>query len=152
MHSAQSQARPHILVVEDDPLVSAMIRDALDYAGFEATCVIAGEDALSLAMMEVPIDLVLTDIELAGPMDGWELAEAMREMRGNVPIIYASAHANGTRMRVGNSLFVSKPYSPLALCNMIRELVGTPAAHKPDIAPASPRVIQLEERRALRRA
>ncbi len=149
MRATQSQSRPHVLVVEDDTLVSAMIRDALEYAGFEVTNVIAGEDALSLAVMDVPIDLLLTDIELAGPMDGWELAEAMREMRGNVPIIYASAHANGTQMRVGNSLFLSKPYSQVAVCTMIRELLA-PSTHQPDIGSASRRVIHLNERRALR--
>jgi CheY-like chemotaxis protein len=149
MPKTRSESRPHILVVEDDALVSAMIRDALEYAGFDVTAVMAGEDALALALMEAPIDLVFTDIELAGPMDGWEVAEAMREMRGDVPIIYASGQVNGTQMRVGNSLFLSKPYSPVAVCSLIRELLA-PSAREPDIAPAQRRVIQLDERRALR--
>jgi CheY-like chemotaxis protein len=148
----EGDVRRHILVVEDDALVSAMVQDALEYAGFDVTAVIAGEDALSLVLMDVPFDLVLTDIDLAGPMNGWEVAEAMREMRGNVPIVYASAHveAAGSGMRVGNSLFLSKPYSPVAVCTLIRQLL-TPVVCQPDIAPAPrSRVVQFSERRALR--
>ncbi|MBN8919168.1 MAG: response regulator transcription factor [Rhizobiales bacterium] len=142
--------RRHILLVEDDVLVSAMVKDALEYAGFEVTALDAAEDAVGLAMADVPFDLVVTDINLSGPMDGWELAETMREMRGGVPIIYASAqvYAEGSGMRVGNSLTLAKPYSPIALCKLIRELLA-PSDAVPDIAPTQRKVIHLHERRAL---
>jgi CheY-like chemotaxis protein len=147
----QNEDRRHILVVEDNALVSAMIRDALEYAGFEVTAVEAAEDALGLAVMDVTFDLLFTDIELAGPIDGWELAEAMREMHADIPVVYASARAanRGPAGRVPNSVFVSKPYSPVALCAMIREML-TPSNCTPDIAPAPREVIRLDERRALR--
>jgi CheY-like chemotaxis protein len=151
MSTAKQNGKRHILLVEDDALVSAMMQDALEYAGFEVTAVIAAEDALSLAAMDVPLDLLMTDIELAGPMNGWELAEDMREMRGDIPIIYASAHVEpGASSQVGNSLFISKPYSPVAVCALIRELL-TPSMCVPDIAPVPSRVVvDLAERRALR--
>jgi DNA-binding response OmpR family regulator len=146
--------RRHILLVEDDVLVAAMTRDALEYAGFEVTALIAAEDALSLAMMDVPFDLVVTDIDLAGPMTGWDLAESLREMRRDVPIIYASAQAEtaGAGLRVGNSLFLSKPYSPVALSSLIRDLLAPVSVAAPDIAPASRRVVQLDDWRAMRAA
>lgn len=143
--------RRHIVVVEDDALVAAMVCDALEYAGFDVSSLVAAEDALSLAVMGVPIDLVLTDIDLAGPMDGWELGEAMREMRRDVPIVYTSGRAEGcgADRRVANSLFLAKPYSPVAICAMLRELLA-PSVCKPDIQPAPRHVIDLHERRALR--
>jgi CheY-like chemotaxis protein len=151
--SQERDGKRRILVVEDDALVSAMMQDALEYAGFEVTAVQAGEDALSLMAMDVPFDLLMTDIDLAGPMNGWELAEDVREMRGDIPIIYASAHVEaGGSTRVGNSLFLSKPYSPVAVCALIRELL-TPSVYTPDIAPAmrpAAVVVDLAERRALR--
>jgi hypothetical protein len=71
-------------------------------------------------------------------------------MRSDMPIIYTSGHSSGTQMRVGNSLFLSKPYSPVAVCGIVRELL-LPTVTAPDIAPAAPaRVIDLQERRALR--
>ncbi|MBX6426312.1 MAG: response regulator [Variibacter sp.] len=143
--------RPHILVAEDDALVAAMVRDALEYAGFAATVVSAAEDALSLAVLDVPFDLLLTDVHLAGPMNGWELAEAIREMRPDVPIVYVSADAAAAAadLRVPNSLFFSKPYNPVAVCAAIRERL-TPSACPPDIAPAPRCVVQFADRRARR--
>ncbi|HET9902790.1 MAG TPA: response regulator [Xanthobacteraceae bacterium] len=155
MNAAGSESvRRHILVVEADPLISAMICDALEYAGFETTAVTAAEDALSLAVMDVPFDLVLADVDLAGPMSGWELAEAMREMRGEVPIVYASACAEAARpeRRVSNSVHLPKPFTLVALCTAVRDLLA-PARRAPDIAPAPrPVVIDLERHRALRAA
>lgn len=152
---AGNEARPHVLVVEDDELVAAMVRDALEYAGFEITAVIAAEDALSLAAMDVPFDLVLIDIDLAGPMDGWELGEAMREMRGNVPLVFACAEDADLTAgeRFGNAVFLPKPYSPIALCETVRARLA-PSRHKPDIAPAptsappEAEVVRLEDWRA----
>jgi DNA-binding response OmpR family regulator len=156
--AAEAGARPHVLVVEDDELVAAMVRDALDYAGFEVTAVVAAEDAISLAVMDVPFDLVFTDIDLAGPIDGWELGEAMREMRGDVPLVFACAEdADVTAAaRFGHAAFLPKPYSPIALCATIRERLA-PARRKPDIAPAPAQeseaeVVRLDDWRARRAA
>jgi CheY-like chemotaxis protein len=139
-----------ILVVEDDPLVSAMAEDALTYAGFEVTAVAAAEDALGLALMDVPFDLIFTDIDLAGHIDGFELADMLREMCPRMPIIYASARAVDTVALVPDSVFLSKPYSPLALCTLIRQMVAE-HRHTVDIAPAAKRelheVIDFERHR-----
>jgi CheY-like chemotaxis protein len=152
MHSpVQDSAKPHILVVEDDALVSAMVRDALTYAGFEVTAVTAAEDALGLAVMDVGFDAVFTDIDLAGPINGWELAETLREMRPHLPVVYASARAPDPLARVPDSVFLAKPYSPLALCKLLREML-VPSTCAPDIAPAAPRVHEPERRPMLRLA
>lgn len=144
MHpTVQDNAHPHILVVEDDALVLAMLRDALTYAGFEVTAVTAAEDALGLAEMGVAFDALLTDIDLAGPINGWELAETMREMRPHVPVLYASARAPDPLARVPDSVFFSKPYSPLAVCRLLRQLL-TPPTCEPDIAPLAQRPPEAE--------
>jgi DNA-binding response OmpR family regulator len=143
MHPSDDEFRPHILIVEDNALISAMVAEALMHAGFEVTAVTAGEDALGLAVMDVPFDALFTDIDLAGPMNGWELAESIREMRPGVPVLYASACADDTAARVPGSVFISKPYSPVALCASLRQLLK-PVVCEPDIAPAAPRVGKMD--------
>ena len=118
--------RLKILVVEDDPLVSSMVSDALASTGFEVTAVPAAEDALGLAVMDVPFDVLFTDIDLAGSINGWELAETMREMRPNLPVAYTSGRAqdNGAHARVPDSVFLAKPYSLSAMRSLMRELAA----------------------------
>lgn len=132
---AKSSAR-RILVAEDDALIAAMVEDALAYAGFEVTVVAAAEDALGLALMDVPFDLLFTDINLAGHIDGLELADMLREMCPGMPIIYASARAIDNVALVPDSVFLPKPYSPVALCTLVSQMLSQ-HRHTPDIAPAA---------------
>jgi CheY-like chemotaxis protein len=119
---------PTVLVVEDDPLVLEMAAEALEDAGFAAIAVTAAEDALGLAVMDVAFDALFTDINLAGPMDGWELAEALREMRPDLPVVYASGSdpSEGGAHQVSGSIFVSKPYRPFDICRLMEGLAGIP--------------------------
>ncbi len=117
--------RPAVLLVEDDPLIAELAAGALEVAGFAVTAVTAAEDGLGLAVLDVAFDALVTDINLAGPLDGWELAEALREMSPDLPVVYASGGAAETDPRaVSDAAFVSKPYNPLVLCQEVNRLVG----------------------------
>lgn len=123
MHTTlQSAGKPHVLVVEDDPDIASLMTDALSIAGFEVSAVAAAEDALGLAVMDVPFDALLTDIDLAGPINGWELAETLREMRPHLPVVYTSGRARATSAVVPDSVFVPKPYSPFGICRLLQQL------------------------------
>ena len=93
--------------------------------GFDVIAVSAAEDALGLAFMDVDFDLLFTDINLAGPLDGWELAESMREMRPALPIIYASGSASREEIatRPPTRIFVSKPYRVEDIVGMVLRLI-----------------------------
>src|SRR5262249_24876796 len=84
-----------------------------------------------------PVDILLTDINLPGGMDGTALARRMRELKPDLPIIYASARAtpleHGARMP--GSLILAKPYDPAALARLL--LVGLPPAKRPGPVPAA---------------
>lgn len=129
----QGSGKPHVLVVEDDPAVASLMTDALSIAGFEVSAVAAAEDALGLAVMEVPFDALLTDIDLAGPINGWELAETLREMRPNLPVVYTSGRARASSAILPDAVFVPKPCSPFSICRLLQQLCGLP---KRDAAPA----------------
>ena len=125
MQSSIFESRPAVLLVEDDVLIAELAAGALEGAGFEVTAVTAAEDGLGLAVMDVPFDALVTDINLAGPLDGWELAEALREMQPDLPVVYASGSAGEDDPRaVPDAAFLSKPYNPLTLCEAVTRTIG----------------------------
>src|SRR5215213_965147 len=90
MGSRPDIERPVVLLVEDDRAIAEMMSDLLDAEGFEVLAVRAGEEAVRLALGGTLIDLVFTDIDLAGKMSGWELGEVLGNMRPDLPIAYTS--------------------------------------------------------------
>ena len=82
--------RPRILVVEDETIVALDIRDQLARQGYEAVGhAIRGDQAIALAESLRP-DLVLMDIQLSGPMDGIDAAQAIRTRLG-IPVVFLTA-------------------------------------------------------------
>lgn len=136
---------PTVLLVEDDPLIAELAASALEGAGYAVTSVSAAEDALGLAVMDVEFDALVTDIGLDGPLDGWQLAEALCEMRPGLPVVYASGSATEDDPRaVSGAAFVSKPYSPLALCGAVSRFVS-PSAPRPTLAPQETKPLAAQE-------
>lgn len=101
-----------ILVVEDEWLVREVIVQALRDAGWQAIEASTAEDAIALMRTRNHIDVVFTDIQLAGQLCGWDVAEQFRAVRENVPVVYASGNSADRTRRVAGSLFFDKPYRP----------------------------------------
>ena len=102
-----------VLFVEDEFLISEWVAQALSDQGFDVQAVSTAAEALMVLRSE-PVDVLFTDINLPGDMDGAALARRAREMQPHLPVVYASAR---TRMldpaeRVPGSTFVPKPYEP----------------------------------------
>lgn len=93
------------------------ITEALEEAGWTVLCVGSGEEALVLLNPAPPIDLVFTDINLAGLVTGWDVGDAAQRT-GDVPVIYTSGIAVAPAREQWR--FLSKPYARAALveaCN-----------------------------------
>jgi PleD family two-component response regulator len=75
-----------ILVVEDDHLIQAMVEEALSDGGFESTTTASGEEAIALIQNDnSQYRAIMTDINLLGKLDGWEVARAAREINPTIP-------------------------------------------------------------------
>ena len=68
------------------------------------------------------IDVVFTDIRLTGDVNGWDIGEAARAVRGDIPVIYASGYSIAPPRQVSGSLFFSKPDDPEAVLKACRAL------------------------------
>ncbi|MDI6886385.1 MAG: response regulator [archaeon] len=91
-------ADPQILVVEDEGIVAAGIRNMLKGLGYTVPAVASsGKDAIKKAAETRP-DLVLMDIVLEGDMDGIEAAEQIHA-RFDIPVIYLTAYADETTVQ-----------------------------------------------------
>jgi hypothetical protein len=64
----------------------------LSQAGFEAVEASTAEAAIALLATGSRIDVVFTDIQLAGQLTGWDVAERFRAANAKLPIIYASGN------------------------------------------------------------
>jgi CheY-like chemotaxis protein len=114
----------HVLLVEDEELISMLVADDLRDRGFAVEEVATGEEALRHLRSGAPVDIIFTDVNLPGDIDGAELAELARQMRPDLPILYASGRYAefGLKGMVTRSLFVPKPYSPAEVCTLIERM------------------------------
>jgi CheY-like chemotaxis protein len=112
-----------VLVIEDEWLLRAAIVSEFKERGWIVVETATGEDALAL-LAGREVDVVLADIQLAGPMNGWEVAHAARSAKPDFPVIYASANASDPLRRVAGSLFFDKPYDPAEIVDACHRLTG----------------------------
>jgi CheY-like chemotaxis protein len=99
-----------VLVVEDEFFVRYGVADCLRDAGYVVVETESGEEAIALCKSDVSIDIVFTDINLAGAATGWDVAQCFRSDRPNMPVLYTSGKSIDSRRLVPGSVFVPKPY------------------------------------------
>lgn len=116
-----------VLVVEDEAMISDFITEVLAEQGFEVRAVDNAREALEHLCSE-PVDVLFTDVNLAGDMDGAALAQRARELRRDLPVVYASGRwtVNEQRRQVPDSTFIPKPYNPFEVCALLRRLTNFP--------------------------
>jgi CheY-like chemotaxis protein len=115
-----------VLLVEDEVMVSNLVADCLTESGFRVHEVTTAAEALRLMASGTRIDVLFTDVNLPGGMNGAELAERARELRPEMPIIYTSGRFKLSEVSplVTRSLFIAKPYEPRGICALLTRVTG----------------------------
>ncbi len=103
--------RPIVLIVEDDVLIRTDIVSEFDWQGWKVLDAGDGAQALAIAK-ENRVDVVITDIQLGGPVNGWDVGEAVRERWPDAVVVYTSGNAPDRSRLVPNGLFFGKPVDP----------------------------------------
>ncbi len=123
-----------ILVVEDNERNLKLLRDVLEYAGYEVRAAQTAEDGIALAVSKPP-DLVLMDLQLPG-IDGMEALRRLREdpRTAGIPVVAVTAQAmrqdRERALAAGFDGYVEKPISVRAFLDQVSrflpvEEVGT---------------------------
>jgi two-component system response regulator AtoC len=117
---------PHILVIDDEVLLSQQLERLFLQRGFEVDCVHNAEDALT-RLESGNIDLIVTDIFLPG-QSGVELTRIAREAYPDVPIIVMTGFAEiGSAVEVlklGASDYIVKPFSAAAIQESVENVLA----------------------------
>jgi two-component system, OmpR family, alkaline phosphatase synthesis response regulator PhoP len=113
-----------ILVVDDEPKITRLVRDYLESAGFTVVTAADGREALMRARTDHP-DLVVLDLGLP-QLDGLDVTRRLRR-EGDLPIIMLTARDDETDKLIGLELgaddYVTKPFSPRELVARVRAVL-----------------------------
>jgi CheY-like chemotaxis protein len=111
------------LVVEDECLLRVAIVDELQADGAHVLEASNGEAALGAVSLE-KIDVLFTDIQLAGELNGWDVAESLRMSKPELAVIYTSGNTADRSRQVARSIFVDKPYDCSRIIEACHELLA----------------------------
>ena len=121
-------ARKRILIVDDEPHITELIRVNLDATGYDVGCAANGREAMERIDAARP-DLLIVDVMMP-EMDGWELCKTIKddpEMDG-IRIIMLTARDTDRDRLIGRGIFgvdeyVTKPFDVLTLTDLCGRLL-----------------------------
>ncbi|EPZ38989.1 Hybrid signal transduction histidine kinase [Anoxybacillus ayderensis] len=122
----EKQAHAHVIIVEDDENLAALLEAELKDSGFRVKLVKEGKEAIELIQKEKP-DAVVLDIMLEEhDTSGWDVLKALKqnEELAHIPIIISSALEEREKgMALGANSYLVKPYQPSQLSKTILQML-----------------------------
>jgi PAS domain S-box-containing protein len=118
-----------ILCVEDDPIVRDFVTQQLQTLGYKTIAASNATEALAEVRGKTSIDLLFTDVIMPGTMDGWKLADLVRQIRPDIKVMYTTGYSRFSSERIGSNpgtLLLEKPYQLSALAKMVRQALEVP--------------------------
>ncbi|MCA1620057.1 MAG: response regulator [Acidobacteria bacterium] len=121
----QRPGATRILVVDDEENVRELLRDILESEGYQVTLASGGREALDAFGDGRAFDALFTDLGMQG-MSGWELARAVREIDGRIPVAvvtgWGEAVGSGERTAAQVDWVVTKPFDAAQVLAIAREV------------------------------
>jgi DNA-binding response OmpR family regulator len=117
-----------VLVIDDEAPIRLLCRVNLEAEGMIVLEARDGTSGLEVARRERP-DVILLDVMMPG-LDGWRVAEELLEdpVTQDVPVVFLTARADlrdrARGMDLGGIDYITKPFNPVELANLVREVVG----------------------------
>ena len=125
-----------VLVIDDEAPIRLLCRVNLEAEGIEVLEAADGPSGLEKARTEIP-DVVLLDVMMPG-LDGWRVAEELLddERTAGIPIVFLTARAElrdrARGLVLGGVDYVTKPFNPVELAPLVRDLLERVAAGERD--------------------
>jgi CheY-like chemotaxis protein len=127
-----SSSLGRVLVVDDDDVIRQLITVNLELEGFEVATAVDGQDCLD-KVKDVAPDVITLDIMMPR-LDGWEAASRLRAdpETADIKVVLLSARAQEADLergsRIGVDAYLTKPFDPDELIDVVRRLAGLPPA------------------------
>jgi len=119
------QPTAKVLVVEDEMMLRMCAVDIVEDAGFMPVEAVNADDALAILESRSDIDLLFTDIQMPGTMDGLKLAHAVHARWPSIKIMLVSGQVTPTDTeRPVNSRFYGKPLEVKKMIAELQEMLG----------------------------
>ncbi len=117
--------QPHVLIIDDEPLMRISIADALKAEGCQVKVAVTGPEGVDLIKKE-PFEIVISDLRLPG-LDGLQLLQTCKEVSPRTGVIVITAHGSVETavgaMKMGAYDYVTKPFSMDELLLIVKRLV-----------------------------
>jgi two-component system response regulator BaeR len=137
-------AAQHVLIVEDEPKIAALLADYLAASGYRTSVLATGQGAVEWIRANAP-DAVLLDVMLPGS-DGFAICRGVRAF-SNAPILMVTARVEEIDRLLGLELgaddYIVKPFSPREVVARVRAVLRRAQPASPDAEPA----LHLDEER-----
>jgi PAS domain S-box-containing protein len=121
-----------VLVLEDEPIVRAIVVEILGDLGYTAIEAADGPSGLEILNSPRRIDLLITDIGLPG-LNGRQVAEAARQTRKNLKILFMTGYAETAAMADGflqpGMQMITKPFAIDSLASRITAIIESAPEH-----------------------
>jgi CheY-like chemotaxis protein len=121
------RVKPVVLVVEDEVLVQMLVLEVLDDLGVEALEANDGPSAMEIIRNDDRIALLVTDVGLPG-MNGRQLAEAARELRPELKVLFVTGYADKAAAGEfdGRGMdMITKPFALETLSGKVTEMLAS---------------------------
>ena len=117
--------KPVVLVVEDEVLIRINTVEIIEDAGFHVLEAANADEAIALLETRLDIQVVFTDIDMPGSMNGIKLAQAVRGRWPPIKIIATSGHF---KLKAGDlpddGRFLPKPYNSKQVADILRDVMA----------------------------
>jgi PAS domain S-box-containing protein len=129
---ARGHSGETVLMVEDDDDVRGYTRGILRELGYDVLDAPNGKVALQVLDQHPEIQLLFTDVGLPGGMNGGQLAEAARQRRRGLKVLFATGYARNAIVHEGRLdpgvQLITKPFTYAALAGKIRDMLDARVA------------------------
>lgn len=120
--SSSSPSARTVLVVEDEILIRMLAADSLEDSGYRVLEAADAAEALRILEEHEEVDVLFTDVNMPGPMDGIDLAGMMHDRRPDLGLIITSGRGTPDLARLPlSSIYLAKPYRPHQLAAAVEK-------------------------------
>ena len=124
----RSETGETVLVVDDEPTVRMLITEVLHELGYTPIEAADGPAGLKVLQSNVRIDLLITDVGLPGGINGRQMADAARQIRADLKVLFITGYANNAAIGNGHlepgMHVLTKPFAMDKLASKIRAVIA----------------------------